>query len=850
MDCGPAALAAVLSGFGLPANLARLREACQTDVDGTSIDAVEAVAAGSGLDAEQVMIPADHLPIPDAGALPAVVVVRRPSGALHFMVIWRRHGRLLQVMDPAVGRRWTTWKELEPDVYRHSHAVATDEWRAWAGSGEFLRPLARRLAALRVARDRARRWVETAEGDPEWAGLARLDAVVRMAADGVERGAVRRGREATRLIFHLLDPSTAPSAVPERYWSVRPTDQSTDLMLRGAVLVRVSNARAPTRDAPVRIARARPPGPFAELLRRTLADGRTAAVGIALAALAAAGVVLAEALVFRALLEASHLLEPPSQRLAGLAAVVMLLIAAAMVEPALTAGLLRAGRRLEGGLRLDLLRVLPWLGESFLRTRSLADLAERVHSLHLLRLAPPLAGIGLETAVQVVLTAGALVWLDPGGWPAAAVTAAAAVGLPILAMPLMVEAELRIRAHSASVAEAELELLRGLEPVRIHGSEEVVRREHADRLDGWRDASRRLVRITSAVELAHVGLTVAGALWLVVGHLARVGEGPGTLLLAYWALRLPVLAELLGRILRQGSMLKGVAARALEPFGAAVAPPRHAPARPGAPAAGVSVVLDGVTVRLAGRSVLEGVDLRVKEGEWLAVVGPSGAGKSTLVGLLLGRSRPTSGRLEVDGRPLDAEAVAELRRSTAWVDPDVRVWNRSLIDNLRYGLEADGRSDLAAVLRQLELDTVISGLEHGLRTKLGEGGGRLSGSEGQRVRLARALLRDHVRLVVLDEALRGLDGALRRSVLAAVRARWPQATVMAVTHHPDDVAAFDRVVVVEGGRVIEAGRPIELAADAGSRYRALLESASTPGRGRWRRLGLADRRLAAGGGGP
>ena len=106
MDCGPAALKCLLEGFGLHASYGRLREACQTDVDGTSIDTLEDLANDVGLLAEQTILPIDHVMVSAAAVLPAIAVVRQPGGVLHFVVAWRRHGPLMQVMDPATGRRW------------------------------------------------------------------------------------------------------------------------------------------------------------------------------------------------------------------------------------------------------------------------------------------------------------------------------------------------------------------------------------------------------------------------------------------------------------------------------------------------------------------------------------------------------------------------------------------------------------------------------------------------------------------------------------------------------------------------------------------------------------------------
>src|SRR5919198_4489496 len=98
MDCGPASLKCLLEGFGISVSYGRLREACQTDVDGTSIDTMEEVALQLGLDPEQIMVPVDHLLLPAAEILPALVVVRLPNGLTHFVVAWRRHGRFVQVM--------------------------------------------------------------------------------------------------------------------------------------------------------------------------------------------------------------------------------------------------------------------------------------------------------------------------------------------------------------------------------------------------------------------------------------------------------------------------------------------------------------------------------------------------------------------------------------------------------------------------------------------------------------------------------------------------------------------------------------------------------------------------------
>jgi ATP-binding cassette subfamily B protein len=178
MDCGPAALKCLLEGFGIPVSYGRLREACQTDVDGTSVDTLEEVAIELGLEAEQVMVPLDHILLPGA-ELPAIVVVRLPSGITHFIVAWRRHGPLLQVMDPATGRRWPSCAHFLEEVYVHEHRVPVSVWRDWAGSVEFLSALRQRLAIAGVEGSMADRLIADALTDPGWRRATNIAAEAR-----------------------------------------------------------------------------------------------------------------------------------------------------------------------------------------------------------------------------------------------------------------------------------------------------------------------------------------------------------------------------------------------------------------------------------------------------------------------------------------------------------------------------------------------------------------------------------------------------------------------------------------------------------------------------------------------
>lgn len=182
---------------------------------------------------------------------------------------------------------------------------------------------------------------------------------------------------------------------------------------------------------------------------------------------------------------------------------------------------------------------------------------------------------------------------------------------------------------------------------------------------------------------------------------------------------------------------------------------------------------------------------------------------------------------------LDELYVQPLRRQTAWVDPAVQLWNRSLLDNLHYGTAQTPSRPLPKVIEHAELRQVLEKLPDGFQRALGESGGRLSGGEGQRVRFGRALLRPETRLVVLDEAFRGLDGGRRRDLLGRARHLWADATLLRVTHDVGETQDFERVLVIDHGHVVEDGPPRDLLRQPESRYRELIEAEAAVRSGMW-----------------
>lgn len=835
LDCGPASLKSLLEGFGTHASYGRLREACQTGVDGTSIDTMETVANQLGLDAEQIILPLDHLLSGASEALPCVIVVRLPSGLTHFVVIWRRHGAMLQVMDPAVGRRWVHSRQFLRDVYEHTQLVAASGWREYAGSADFQGAVRERLARLGLRPAGIRRICTHALADRSWGSLAALDAGARLIAALKAAGAARSSRDCRRLLEKFCDQ---PDLIPVRFWTVRPGPGSDDgdkqLTMRGAVLVRVRGKRA----SPVatvllpELAAAleeRPLYPARELLRGLRQAGAVSA-GVILVSLAIAALgVAAEAILFRGLFDFSAQLHLAGQRIGAITALLLFSFVLLAFEIPLFAGALRVGRHIENRFRIAFLSKIPRLGDRYFHSRLTSDMAERNHVIYRLRSLPDQARQALRAIFGLCATAAGIVWLEPTAAPLVLLTVAAALLPAFLSQPLLIERDLRVRTHLGALTRFYLDAMLGLLPIRAHAAERSVRREHEKLLGEWAFAALRLQRTVVAIEAVQLTAMFGLVAALLLVHPMQGDHIGRVLLVVYWALNLPVFGQDICALARQYPNHRNSTVRLLEPLGAREESPAGREIEHATLAHPPSIELCDVSVEASGHRILSNITVAIEPGARVAIVGPSGAGKSSLVGILLGWLKPAEGRVLVAGEPLDCEA---LRLHTAWVDPAVQLWNRSLLENLRYGSDAEmpgvGGAIEAALLRG-----VLENLPQGMQTKLGEGGALVSGGEGQRVRFARAMLRKDVRLVILDEPFRGLDREKRRQLLGRARELWSDCTLLCITHDIAETLDFDRVLVIEQGRIAEQGDPAELSGMPQSRYAQLLAAEEETRTGLW-----------------
>jgi ABC-type bacteriocin/lantibiotic exporter with double-glycine peptidase domain len=832
VDCGPAALSSLLGGFGIRASFGRLRELCQTKLDGTSIDSIESIANQLGLDADQLILPPDHIFLRGSDALPAIVVTDAPNGITHFVVIWRRVGRWVQVMDPACGRRWLALPALLRQIHSHTMAIPAETWRRWASGKTNLDALRRRAEQLGISSRHITRLLTQATGDPSWRTLAILDATIRMVANLVEGKGVAAGREARRLADTLIARALRDgleAAIPNPFRSAQslPGDESL-VLVTGAVLVAAHGRTSSSPDPDVADPENRAvitdevPKPLRKLISTVLTEGLSRPVLLAAILIAAAGLVMAETMAMRALLSLADILSLDTQRFAAIAGLVTFFGLLVLLDLPLHAELMRLGRALELRLRVAFLSKVRTLGLPYFQSRPTSDMAERCHRLHTLREFPPALAQTIRSFSVLTATVLALLWLAPSAGFVVLPLLTLAFVVPLLLQPIFNERDLRFRTQAGALTRFYLDALLGITPIRSHGAARAVNVEHESMLVEWWRTGHQLLRTKLWINgLQGVIASVLG-LALIAYYLHREGEQSQILLLAFWAMSLPGLAQGFVKSLQAFPLFRSSSLRILDPLGAPDEPvPPSLAAVPANARSGVAISMRGLRARAGGHVILDDINLDIGAGEHVAIVGASGSGKSSLVGLLLGWRQHTEGTLLVDGLALDARS---LREQTAWLDPTLQLWNETLFDNIVYGARTQGATNMGEVLARSGLRSFADRLSEGMQTRLGENGALASGGEGQRIRFARTLMRPDARLVILDEPFRGLDRTARRQCLDRARAAWPRATLLCVTHDVTETQLFPSVIVMEDGRIVEHDSPARLAADPRSRYRAMLQS--------------------------
>ena len=814
MDCGPACLKSMLQGYNLAVNFGRLRDICQTDVDGTSIDVIEDLMVQLGLPAEQIILPADYISLTCAEVLPAILITALPNNIPHFIVIWRRLGPWVQVMNPGYGRRWIRWSTLLSQVYQHRMDVPGEEWREWAAGNEAELMMRERLHNLGLDAAQADDVWQQLLSDESWRTAAQVDAVVRWTNALQSQGMLKKGPDCRQFLTSQL----AKKEIPPEYIKVTGADKEM-VTVTIAVLVRVQSERSPVEvksltKAADRFGLLEPEiKPLMFFWQWFTQDSALFPIALALISAVAAAIIVLQIVLFDTLLELNRLLGIGSERWGFVAWLLLFLAISTLFHIPFARIKLSLGRRLEIGLRRDLLIKLPLLQHQAIRTRLLSDMAERRHNLHLLRELPVSALNLAETFFLLLFTLIGIAYLYPGSALPSLLLAVLMISAPLLVNGVLGDLDNRTRTLVAIINRLYYDSLRGLLPLRSHVAEQSQVLEQDRFLSQWGRSYRSfngiLLNMQLALELT--GLLIVG--WILLSFVGAAVPAP-SLLLVYWVLNLSLLGEKLGLIILKYPGFRNVLMRYME----LLSQPEQTTSLPEAAVGatengGVAISMTSVSLAVAGNTILHDINLTIAAGEQVAIVGESGAGKSSLLGLLLGRFQQYEGNITTDRQPLNSYS---LYPEIVWIDPAVQLWNRSIASNLEYG-----QRQTSSVHHTDDLLDLITQLPGGIKTIVGEGGCTLSGGEGQRLRIGRGLGHSQPRLVLLDEACRGLDRVTRHDLLDKLRRKWPDATMICITHDITEARLFPRVLVMSNGSIVEDTNPRH--AIEGTYFKGLLD---------------------------
>jgi ABC-type multidrug transport system fused ATPase/permease subunit len=239
------------------------------------------------------------------------------------------------------------------------------------------------------------------------------------------------------------------------------------------------------------------------------------------------------------------------------------------------------------------------------------------------------------------------------------------------------------------------------------------------------------------------------------------------------------------------------------------------------PAGKGAVTFEGVSFAYAtrrGQPVLTDVNLSIQPGEVVALVGPSGAGKSTMLSLLYRFYDVDAGRVLFEGTDVRELKLEELRRSLAMVAQEPVLFSGTIRDNIAYGRDGATMAEIEQAARDANAHDFITGFPDGYDTLIGERGTKLSGGQKQRVALARAIIANP-RVLILDEATSNLDAESEAAVQSALARLMEGRTTLIVAHRLSTVRDADRIVVIEGAKIVEIGRHEELMARRGTYHR-------------------------------
>ena len=430
----------------------------------------------------------------------------------------------------------------------------------------------------------------------------------------------------------------------------------------------------------------------------------------------------------------------------------------------------------------------------------------------------------IPSALQLVVVLGYMVWLDP---PLALATLLLAPVVVVLVSSfgarVMAAAE-RSQKQVSELAGLLGEAITGLPLVRAFAAEPWLQQRFDTEIDLHRRARYRTLKLL-ALQHPVVGfLEAAGILTVLLIGAARIQAGGlnSQGFSSYVAALLMLIDPISHLTTNFNEFQQGQAS--LRRLRAIEAEPVEAPDRPGAQPLGKvrgGLVLEQVLFGYdAARPVLHNLNLSVEPGQVVALVGPSGAGKSTLFSLLLRFNTAQSGRVLLDGHNLADLRARELRRAVALVPQQSSVFSGTVAEAIAFGRPATE----AAIHQAAQLanaSSFIEALPQGYASRIEERGSNFSGGQLQRLAIARAVLGNPA-VLLLDEATSALDAEAEEAVQRGLEQAMAGRTVLVIAHRLATVQGANRILVLDGGRIVEQGSHNELMA-SGGRYRDLCE---------------------------
>lgn len=486
------------------------------------------------------------------------------------------------------------------------------------------------------------------------------------------------------------------------------------------------------------------------------------------------------------------------------------------------------GERVIADIRLRVQHHMLTLAPSFFEENSPKEISSRLtaDTAIIEQIVGTTVSVALRNAIMALGGVAYLFALEPG------LTVGLVIAIPVVILPItMFGRRLRTVSRSSQDRVADIgaltaEVLGALKVVQAFNQEGREHERFAAAVERTFDTGKRRITIR-AIMTAVIMFLIFGSITVIMWR-GAIGVAEGAITggtIAAFVVTAGIVAGAFGSLTEvYGDLVRGAgaASRLAELLGER--PAIAAPARPmlmPEPPRG-KLAFERVTFRYPTRPdlpALHDFDLSIEPGETVAIVGPSGAGKSTLFQLAERFYDPQSGAVKIDGVPLASADPGQIRARIALVPQEGVLFAASARDNLRYGNWHADDDAIWAAARAANAEAFLRALPQGLDTFLGEDGGRLSGGQRQRIAIARALLRD-APILLLDEATSALDAESERLVQDALERLMAHRTTLVIAHRLATVRQADRIIVMDGGRIVEQGTHDSLS-QAGGLYARL-----------------------------